>query len=410
MNGDSPSAGSATADDPADLGLPPSWKHPWNRLIARLSWPVLRRQIELNRRTDAQLADARAQLADARAQLANISETLHARVEQLDEAQKTLERFESTLETVAEILTRHDKLIENVRELDFARQVAADGILRREIGELALELNEFRSTYAMSMASVLPTLAAMEMALDKRPTPEPVSGEPTRPRRLPDLDAFDAALAEAFRGPELVIRDRVREYLPDLESIKDLGPVLDVGCGRGELLRVLSEAGIEAYGVDSNPLCVAACQERDLAALNVDAVAHFESLEPSTLGAVTAIHVVEHLPIGELVNFIDLSMRALKSGGVMIFETPNPENVMVSSLTFYLDPTHRHPLPPDLLKFILASRGIVDIEVRRLARGEYVIADPVEGEPWYSDVKPVIDAFNARFAVPSDYAVIATRP
>ena len=173
---------------------------------------------------------------------------------------------------------------------------------------------------------------------------------------------------------------------------------------------MLKQAGIEAYGIDSNPLCVSACQERDLSALQIDARSHMESVQASSLGAVTAIHVVEHLAIDELVRFVDLCMRAIKPGGKMIFETPNPENLMVASLSFYLDPTHRRPLPPDLLKFILASRGIVQIEVRRLARGERALADPIEGEPWFGDVKPAVDVLNAHFAAPSDYAVIATRP
>ena len=377
-------------------------------------WPVLKRQIDVNHWSEAQLADVRAQVADTQGRLLEIEETIRGRLQQLDEAQKTLERFESTLETVAEILRRHEKAIGIAQEQDFARQVASEGVIRREIGELALELNDFRSTYAMSMASIMPKLAAAELVFDRRPVTEEVAGEQTTTRRDPgpdaDLGAFDVALAEAFRGPELVIRDRVRDYLPDLEPAGALGPILDVGCGRGELLQELKQAGVEAYGIDSNELCVKACLERDLSVLGVDARAHLESVKESSLGAVTAIHVVEHLAIEELVRFVDLCMRAIRPGGKLIFETPNPENLMVASLSFYLDPTHQRPLPPDLLKFILASRGILDIEVRRLARGERALADPIEGEPWFGDVKPAIDVLNAHFAAPSDYAVVATRP
>jgi O-antigen chain-terminating methyltransferase len=414
MSGDlHPAPGPETAKI-ADLGLPAPRNRPWRRLLARLAWPVLKRQIDVNHWTEAQLADVRAQVADAQVRLQGIEGAVHVRVEQLNEAQKTLERFESTLETVGEILRRHEKAIGNAQEQSFARQVASEGIIRREMGELALELNDFRSTYAMSMASILPKLAATELVSDRRPVAGSVTEEHSKSREhsgpASDLGAFDVALAEAFRGPELVIRDRVREYLPDLEPAGSLGPILDVGCGRGELLQVLKQAGVEAYGIDSNALCVSACQERDLSVLEIDAQSHLESVQESSLGAVTAIHVVEHLAIEELVWFVDLCMRAIKPGGKLIFETPNPENLMVASLSFYLDPTHRRPLPPDLLKFILASRGIVEIEVRRLARGERALADPMDGEPWFGDVKPAVDVLNAHFAAPSDYAVIATRP
>ena len=331
MSGDLPPDRGPETSNLADLGFPVPRNRPWRRLLARLAWPVLKRQIDVNHWTEAQLTDVRAQLADTQARLQGIEGTIHVRVEQMNEAQKTLERFESTLETVGEILRRHEKAISIAQEQGFARQVASEGIIRREMGELALELNDFRSTYAMSMASILPKLAATELVSDRRPAAGSVTEERSESREdsgpRSDLGAFDVALAEAFRGPELVIQDRVREYLPDLEPAGALGPILDVGCGRGELLQVLKQAGVEAYGIDSNPLCVSACVERDLSALEVDARSHMESVRESSLGAVTAIHVVEHLAIEELVRFVDLCMRAIKPGGKLIFETPNPENL-----------------------------------------------------------------------------------
>lgn len=390
--------------DLAALGLPAPKNQVLRRLITRLAWPVLRRQIDLNYATEVQLTELRERLDAA-------AGTLQQRVEHLDEVQKTLERFESTLETVGEILGRHDKGIENAREQSFARQTESNGLLRRELGELALELSEFRSTYSMSMASVLPKMAALELAFDRAPRSSSTTSTAALPEPpKPDLHAFYVALADTFRGPEAEVRDRVRGYLPDLQPVRNLGPVLDVGCGRGEMLDILQEADIEAYGIDSNPLCVDDCRKRGLSAEVVDARQHLTSLDPSSLAAVTAIHVVEHLSIEELVDFVDLAMMALKPGGKLILETPNPENIIVSSLYFYLDPTHRHPIPPALLQFILASRGIVDLEIRRLVRENTEVSDPTEGEPWFGDVKPVIDAVNDRFSGPPDYAVIARRP
>ena len=198
MSGDLPPASGPEAADHADLGLPVPWNRPWRRLITRLVWPVLRRQIDVNHWTHEELADVRAQVADVQVRLQDVTETVadvqvrlqdvtetvSGRVEQLNEAQRTLERFESTLETVGEILGRHDKAIGNAQEQSFARQVASDGVIRREMGELALELNDFRSTYAMSMASILPKLAAAELAFDQRPMPGPVTKERSKSREI----------------------------------------------------------------------------------------------------------------------------------------------------------------------------------------------------------------------------------
>ncbi len=301
-----------------------------------------------------------------------------------------------------------------------ARSMEGMGIVRKEIGELSLELSQLRATYSMTLASILPKVAALELAFDGHP--KATRDEGTRPEPGPrpsppvsrELDAFYAALGEAFRGPEALVRSRVREYVKDLDTVRSLGKVLDVGCGRGEMLQVLEEAGIEAYGIDTNSLCVERCRARGLEVELADALKHLADVPTASLGAVTAIHLVEHLTTEELIEFLDLAMAALKPGGLLILETPNPENVLVSSTFFYLDPSHRHPLPPPLLQFVVASRGIIDIEIRRLDRSDEVdvslaIPSPAEDEPWFGDLKRVVDVLNTWFACAADYAILATK-
>jgi SAM-dependent methyltransferase len=333
----------------------------------------------------------------------------------LDSCHQELARVEAKADAVAEALamamTRQEEALQVSRDQTFARYVEANGLLRRDLGELALELNEFRSIYSMGMASVMPKMAALELAFDSKPGTKPNGSDPApRPPAEANLDAFYLGLSEAFRGPEVMVRSRVGAYIPDLEETHHLGTVLDIGCGRGEMLEVLREANFDAYGIDLNRLCVDRCRQRGLTAELVGAREHLASIPHSSLGAITALHVVEHLELEDLIELIDLAMLALKPGGLLIFETPNPENVMVSSLYFYLDPSHLHPIPPLLLQFILASRGIVDLEVRRLQRDDSSVPGPVEGDPWFGDVKPIVDAFNARFACPPDYAILARRP
>jgi O-antigen chain-terminating methyltransferase len=38
-------------------------------------------------------------------------------------------------------------------------------------------------------------------------------------------------------------------------------------------------------------------------------------------------------------------------GGLLILETPNPENLVVGACTFWYDPTHIRPLPPAMMRF-----------------------------------------------------------
>ncbi len=82
-----------------------------------------------------------------------------------------------------------------------------------------------------------------------------VAGEPST-SGSPHL-AFESV----FRGPEEGVRELVAPYV---EILRGREPVLDLGCGRGELLELLREAGIDAEGVDADEGMVARCLEKGL--------------------------------------------------------------------------------------------------------------------------------------------------
>ncbi len=136
----------------------------------------------------------------------------------------------------------------------------------------------------------------------------------------------------------------------------------------GNCSTVLKENDIEAYGIEILDSAVEECVAAGLDARVDDALHHLASVPKASLGAVTAIHVVEHLGMDTLIEMIDLSLRALKPGGMIIFETPNPANVMVGADSFYIDPTHDHPIPSALLEFLVSIRGFTDAQVVPLKR------------------------------------------
>jgi O-antigen chain-terminating methyltransferase len=123
----------------------------------------------------------------------------------------------------------------------------------------------------------------------------------------------------------------------------------------------------------------------------------------SSVGAVTALHVVEHLPFHDVLALIDEALRVLCPGGILILETPNPENLQVAANTFYLDPTHRRPIPPALLQFVAESCGFTDIEVQRLhprSKEDLLAAGTAAGP----------DGLNTLLFGPQDYAIVARKP
>lgn len=167
-------------------------------------------------------------------------------------------------------------------------------------------------------------------------------------------------LERRYRGTEEEIRERIAAYLPYLKELP--GPVLDLGCGRGESLALLRDHGIAGRGVDSSARMVQLCRDRGLEAGVGDLFAVLEGLEEGSLGGVVSFHVIEHLPAGALDRLVRLAARALRPGGVLILETPNPLSVVVAARNFWLDPTHVRPVHPESLRLMYELAGFDPVE------------------------------------------------
>ncbi|MFP4495681.1 MAG: class I SAM-dependent methyltransferase [Halochromatium sp.] len=183
-----------------------------------------------------------------------------------------------------------------------------------------------------------------------------------------DLEGWYQGFQTSERGTFEAIQQRLADYLPLLREV--LGPrgegrVLDLGCGRGEWLDLLRRKGIEGFGVDDSAIAVAGARQRGLAVEHGDLFEILLAQPASSLDAVTAFQVVEHLPFAALYQLITQARRVLRPRGLLLLETPNPESLPVSSYSFWLDPTHRHPLPPPLLYDLVAFLGFSDLHVER---------------------------------------------
>lgn len=199
-------------------------------------------------------------------------------------------------------------------------------------------------------------------------------------------------LERLFRGSQSEIRRRLRPYLGYLES---RNPVLDLGCGRGESLELLRDHGIAGRGVDSSADMVAQCAQKGLEAEQGDLFEILASTEPGSLGAVVSFHVIEHLPAESLDRLVRLAWRALRPGGVLVLETPNPLSVVVGARNFWLDPTHRRPVHPASLKLSFELAGfepVVQLDLQPFGDGDRL--PEVTVDELADDLKPVADGIN----------------
>ena len=191
----------------------------------------------------------------------------------------------------------------------------------------------------------------------------------TRVGRYTMSDNFYRTFEDKFRGSRMLIKSRLRAYLSFVEPLKDIDTdtnALDLGCGRGEWLELLKEVGISGHGIDIDDGMLLACKELDLSVETGDAITYLQALPDECQTIVSAFHVAEHVTFEQLQSLVSQALRVLKPGGILIMETPNPENIVVGTRDFYLDPTHKRPIPPELLSFLPEFYGFARTKVIRL--------------------------------------------
>lgn len=182
-------------------------------------------------------------------------------------------------------------------------------------------------------------------------------------------DDFYRAFEDKFRGSRHEIIDRLKIYLPFVNPLADIYEdlsAMDLGCGRGEWLEILNDAGVKARGVDLDQGMLDACIERGLDVKLADALITLRSLPDESQVVVSGFHIIEHVSFVEWRDWINEAFRVLKPAGLVIFETPNPENLFVATRSFYLDPTHLNPIPPELLSFAVEFAGFSNVKILRL--------------------------------------------
>ncbi len=225
------------------------------------------------------------------------------------------------------------------------------------------------------------------------PAPVTVATQPAA-ASVPDYFAFESRM----RGSVESIRERQRRYV---EELRQNAPVLDIGCGRGELLGLLREAGVAARGIDADADMVAYARGDGLDVEQADLVTYLEAAADGSLGAIFMGQVVEHLPAPTLVQTLRLAAAKLRPRGVLIAETINPLSP-IALRNYFADLTHAQPLVPETLELLARQSGFAETEVRFLNEPAERLTEPDD---------PVIAAnvrrLNDLLFAPLDYALVA---
>lgn len=405
----------------------PFWRRWLRRLVTPVVLPALERQAELNRALVGRLTRSAAERREER----RSTERLHGFLgDELD----ALASFQSRLVQYAQqitpyIDTRNRETAALLRRITEDSTVASAGVAAG-LEAVAAAQRGLDDSFDLLQASVRVMKREIHRLRAGSAAPNDARPAAGAGERAPGPAAVDAAgedeasvyvsFEDVFRGEPGDIAERQRAYLDCFAGASD---VLDIGCGRGEFLELLRERGVAARGIDTNPEMVARCVERGLSATRADALGHLAALPERSVGGIFSAQVVEHLEAAYLVRLTQEMHRVLRPGGRAVVETINPTSWIAFFSAYLRDVTHRHPLHPDTLEYLLRAAGFPDVRVAysspppAASRLERVAVDrELAATPAGAAVVELAEVFNRNadrvndlvFA-DQDYAVIATR-
>ena len=290
------------------------------------------------------------------------------------------------------------KLVDDISEA-FDRSAAAGEGATRLVAELEERLTRLeRRERAAGAGAGAATGGAASAGAGAAST---VAAQPSA-AAIPDYFAFESRM----RGSTSAIRARQQRYVDDFRAA---APVLDIGCGRGEFLELLRDAGIEATGVDAHADMAAYAQGEGLAVVQADALAHLAALPDGSLGGIFASQLVEHLPPAVLFRLLELAVAKLRPGGLLVAETINPLSPLALR-NYFADLTHAQPVVPETLELLARQAGFADVETRYLNEPERRLEVPAEGAAGDPVAAENARRLNEVVFAPLDYAIVARTP
>jgi SAM-dependent methyltransferase len=365
---------------------PSGWRGRMAAFVWRLMQPTLARQQQFN----AALVDhINRNITPQRAIPQAIESTLGVLQSQLEQ----LIRFESQLVVYLQQITPFvdtkdyefrglaQRIVEDVAEVqaDLERRLRASETVRGLAAGLSTVSDDMRKRWER-YEGLRTSVAALQQAVHalRRQTehtsesmpqsaPAGVMTDPTVSYALSGSRTHShqyVSFEDAFRGESMLIAERQQLYLPLFLHRSD---VLDIGCGRGEFLRLLKNTSVSARGVDLNHAMVVHCQEAGLDAIEADALDYLRGLSADALGGLMAAQVVEHLQPDYLIQLLQEAFRVLRPGSPVVLETINVASWYAFFSSYIRDITHARPLHPDTLRFLVLAAGFLDAEIRYTA-------------------------------------------
>ena len=376
-------------------GGPPQIDRSLKGRLRGFIWRLIGPPLETQQQFNAALVDHLNRHATASEE---VPRTLTKLVEAVRQQFDTLTRFQSLLVQYLQTITVYvDSKDRSLGATDLRQRFA---LAEQRLLALKRDIDETRAAGA---GDAKPRASAA----DDSASADPFAG------RVESLTYVE--FEERFRGSRAEVSARLADYLPMFAGVSS---VVDLGCGRGELLALLKARGVKARGVDTNQGMVDACRQQGLDVQQGDALGFLRQQPDGMLGGLVAIQVVEHFEPPYLLRVLDEAYRAMRPGAPIVLETINPSCWMAFFETYIRDLTHRRPLHPETLRYLVQASGFssADVQFRQPVgegdRLEHALVGAEAGEALMRLARAVNDhanKLNSRLFSTMDYAVVARR-
>ncbi len=139
--------------------------------------------------------------------------------------------------------------------------------------------------------------------------------------------------------------------------------MVDLGCGGGEMLALLSAIDVVVRGIDADPEAIEMASAAGLAATRADARDYLGSIADATLGGVFAGHLLEQMPPDDSADLLKLASQKLRPGGLLVVVGHSPSSVYSEAAHWFSDPANLRPVPAELVEYLLEQWGFSEIRV-----------------------------------------------
>lgn len=138
-----------------------------------------------------------------------------------------------------------------------------------------------------------------------------------------------------------------------IRKVRPSGKLLEIGCARGDFLRVARDV-FDVYGVEPNPELAESASK--IAPVHRDII---ERTPWSSFDVIASFHVIEHVDSPR--SFIRAAAERLKPGGLLVLETPNIDSLpymILKTRWRQFIPEHYFFFDPKSMSRLLSDHGL----------------------------------------------------